>query len=80
MTIPRALESCLPSSTGLMPWRCPACQTVVRQGDRETDVPRPGQVYRCHVCRLELVLDPTTKKLTVAPFPTEPVSPSKKTA
>ena len=61
-----------------MPWRCPACETPVRHGERDTDGPRPGQVYRCHVCRLELVLDTTTKKLTVTPFP--PETPVKKTA
>jgi hypothetical protein len=63
-----------------MSWRCPACETVVRQGDPDTDLPRARQIYRCHVCRLELVFDATTMKLTVVPFPTEPASPSKKTA
>ena len=27
---------------------------------------RPGVAYRCHICRLELVLDPETQHLTVA--------------
>jgi hypothetical protein len=36
-----------------------------------------GALYRCHICRLELVLDPDTRKLTVAPIrTTEPVSPT----
>jgi len=30
------------------------------------DRPRPGVAYRCHICRLELVLDPETQHLTVA--------------
>jgi hypothetical protein len=51
-----------------MPWRCPACQTPIRHDE---DAPRPRTVYRCHVCRLELILDESTHKLTVAPFPGE---------
>jgi hypothetical protein len=31
-------------------------------------LPRPGAIYRCHVCRLELTIDEHTNKLTVAPF------------
>jgi hypothetical protein len=27
--------------------------------------------YRCHICRLELVLDEETDRLTVAPIPGE---------
>jgi hypothetical protein len=50
-----------------MPWKCPACETQIRH-ERET--PEPRQVYRCHVCRLELVLDDATLKLAVVPFPT----------
>jgi hypothetical protein len=51
-----------------MPWKCPACQTQIRH---DGDQPRPNQLYRCHVCRLELVLDEKTKKLTVAPLPSD---------
>jgi hypothetical protein len=51
-----------------MPWKCPACQTQI---NHEGDLPQSRRVYRCHVCRLELVLDGTTKKLTVAPLPIE---------
>jgi hypothetical protein len=51
-----------------MPWRCPACQTPIRHDE---DAPRPRTIYRCHVCRLELILDETTHKLTVAPLPGE---------
>jgi hypothetical protein len=49
-----------------MPWRCPACQTEIRY---EGAAPQPKQVYRCHVCRLELVVDEDAGVLTVAPFP-----------
>jgi len=30
--------------------------------------PRPGTRYRCQVCRLELILDDLTDKLTVTPL------------
>jgi hypothetical protein len=48
------------------PWRCPGCQTFI---EHDT-VPRPGVVYRCHVCRLELVIDPVTETLVLAPMQT----------
>jgi hypothetical protein len=50
-----------------MPWRCPACQIPINHSDSEHQ-PRLGQRYRCHVCRLELVVDVITSKLTVAPL------------
>ncbi len=49
-------------------WKCPACQTSIRL---DTDVPRAQTVYRCHVCRLELVLDESVHRLVVAPLPSE---------
>jgi len=49
-----------------MTWRCPACQTSIRH--RENDlVPMPGARYRCHVCRIELTLNPDTDRLDVTP-------------
>ena len=56
-----------------VPWKCPACQTEIRHDD---DAPNPRQVYRCHVCRLELVLDGLTDKLTLAPFAAPPQRPT----
>jgi hypothetical protein len=51
-----------------MPWKCPACQTqIAHDGDR----PESKRVYRCHVCRLELMLDESTGRLTLAPMPLE---------
>jgi len=50
-----------------MPWTCPACRLVIQHTE---DIPRPNVVYRCHVCRLELVNDPLTRKMTLAPLPT----------
>jgi len=55
-------------ATILMPWKCPACQTQIAH---DGDMPELHRVYRCHVCRLELVLEASTHKLTVAPLPTE---------
>ena len=51
-----------------MPWTCPACQTRIRH---DSDQPHPHIIYRCHVCRLELLLDESTGRLTVAPLPSE---------
>jgi len=31
--------------------------------------PRPGVICRCHVCRVELVVDNETQRLKVAPCP-----------
>jgi hypothetical protein len=32
------------------------------------DRPRRGTTYRCHICRLELVLDPQADRLEVQPL------------
>jgi hypothetical protein len=53
-----------------MPWKCPACSTQIRHNETEL-IPRPNVVYRCHVCHLELILDPNGEELTVAPLPAE---------
>jgi hypothetical protein len=53
-----------------MPWRCPACHLPIRHNEVE-ERPRPDARYRCHICRLELVVDPLTDKLVVAPMPSE---------
>jgi predicted Zn finger-like uncharacterized protein len=47
-----------------MPWKCPACSTQIRHSDSDS-TPRPGVTYRCPVCRLELVVDEQTNRLTV---------------
>jgi hypothetical protein len=47
-----------------MPLHCPACEAVIEHDD-ESPVPQWGVVYRCHVCRLELVFDPETNRLVV---------------
>jgi len=52
-----------------MPWRCPACHLQIRHSPID-ERPRKGQRYRCHVCRLELVIDTVTNKLTVPPLDT----------
>ena len=50
-----------------MPWKCPACQMQIAHYG---DAPEPWRVYRCHVCRLELILDEGSQKLTLAPLRT----------
>ena len=54
-----------------MPWTCPACSIQI---EHERDRPLPKKVYRCHICRLELVLDDRTDTLVVVPF-AAPVPP-----
>ena len=50
-----------------MPWICPACSLAIKHTDQDAN-PRPGVVYRCHICRLELILDPSSNKLVLAPL------------
>ena len=54
-----------------MPWKCPACSTLIRQQLTAAghDSPVPGAIYRCDVCRLELVLDVRAHQMTLAPLP-----------
>jgi hypothetical protein len=46
-----------------MPWHCPACQEQIRHAHEIQ--PSVGVVYRCHICRLELVLDAKANQLIV---------------
>ena len=48
-----------------MPWHCPACQTTISLDSVRQE---PARVYRCNVCRLELVVDPSRNALVLAPF------------
>jgi hypothetical protein len=50
-----------------MPWTCPACSLAIKHAEHES-APQKGIVYRCHICRLELVLNPETEKLVLAPI------------
>jgi hypothetical protein len=54
-----------------MPWKCPACHEPIRHSEVEVR-PRIDARYRCHICRLELVVDPKADKLVVAPFGDDP--------
>ena len=50
-----------------MPWKCPACRLAIQH---EAEIaPRPGVIYRCHICRLELVVDARDQVLVLAPMP-----------
>ena len=46
---------------------CPACRLAIQQFETEGD-PRPGAVYRCHVCRLELIVDAEQGTLALTPL------------
>ena len=59
-----------------MPWRCPFCSTPIDYHPADT-VPRPGTVYRCSVCRLELIVDEAASRMTVAPLDTHSEPPKK---
>ena len=48
-----------------MPWRCPVCDATVQHTG---PLPLEDVVYRCHVCRLDLVTNPETGKMRLAPF------------
>jgi hypothetical protein len=50
-----------------MPWKCPACHSQINHSETEHR-PRVGASYRCHICRLELTVDPAVEKLMVAPL------------
>jgi len=55
----------------LMAWMCPACGTAIRHNEIE-EQPRLGARHRCHICRLELVMDPNTARLIVVPLDESP--------
>lgn len=48
-------------------WRCPVCSIEIDDVDADA-APRPGQIYRCYGCLVELTLDTSTNRLNVAPF------------
>jgi hypothetical protein len=62
-----------------MPWRCPACHVPIQHNEFEVK-PREGVRYRCHICRLELMFDRNTDKLTVTPLISEPESETEERA
>jgi len=53
----------------MTPWMCPACGLQIRHERDSHEEPRVGVIYRCHICRLELVYDENKKRLALAPFP-----------
>jgi|RhiMethySRZTD1v2_1073278.scaffolds.fasta_scaffold1019001_2 rubredoxin len=50
-----------------MAWKCPACETPIEHR-RADDLYTVGKIYRCAVCRLELIFDPQTGKMILAPL------------
>jgi hypothetical protein len=59
-----------------VPWKCPACSTQIEHSAAAIQ-PLDGVLYRCSVCRLELVFDASINKLTVVPLHRE--EPNQKT-
>jgi hypothetical protein len=56
-----------------LPWRCPAGSTPIRRepiaaGD---ETPQAARIYRCAICRLELVLNDGGTHMVVAPLDPE---------
>jgi hypothetical protein len=64
---------------GTMPWKCPACSTEVVHANAEA-TPRPGVIYRCPVCRLELAFDPKLQKMRPSPAPSPRTGEPRRTA
>jgi hypothetical protein len=58
----------IPFVSASMPtrWICPACGQFI--GHNQEDVPSTGVVYRCHICRLELVFDQVKQRLVLVSF------------
>jgi hypothetical protein len=50
-----------------MSFKCPACTSVIQHGKR-AKVPFASIIYRCSVCRLDLIFDPGLKQMRPAPF------------
>jgi hypothetical protein len=61
-----------------MPWKCPACSIQIHHLETES-APRLGVQYRCHVCRLELVLDAKSQRLVLAPLSSDFVDDPRRT-
>jgi hypothetical protein len=57
-----------------MRWKCPACGTPIRHNEFDP-APQANTLYRCHICRLELVVDEKIDKLIVAPIASPPTPP-----
>ena len=52
-----------------MPWKCPACTHEILHAPERPGLPRPDRLYRCSVCRLEVIFDPQLKKMRPAHLP-----------
>ena len=54
-----------------MPWFCPACRTQIRHTPQE--LPSEGLIYRCDLCRLELMFDGQSDRMRVPSYEADPV-------
>jgi hypothetical protein len=50
-----------------MPWWCPSCRGTVIHNQAD-ERPHPAEVYRCHVCQLELRFDPTMDRMAICSY------------
>jgi hypothetical protein len=60
-----------------MPWRCPACSNIIRHDESER-TPHPQTRYRCHLCRVGLVYQPTDNKMVVVGSDDDSQQPERK--
>ena len=62
-----------------MPWKCPACSSPIRREliAAGNDAPKPERVYRCAICRLDLVLSGGGTHMIVAPLDAPTKTPAK---
>jgi len=61
-----------------VPWNCPNCWYPLTHRPTEL-APQIHKIYRCPICKVDLVFDPQKRELVFAPF--EPDTPQdKKTA
>jgi hypothetical protein len=58
----RSCNTLIRSRVPNMPWKCPACAEAIQLGEGAV-VPSVGLIYRCSVCRLELIFDPLLRKM-----------------
>jgi len=48
-----------------MEWKCPACAAPIEH--RRADDRAPGKIYRCPVCHLNLIFDPSSQTMKAGP-------------
>jgi hypothetical protein len=57
-----------------MLWNCPVC-SLATPHTAIAERPVPGARYYCHVCRLDLVFDPSKNRMALPPIGEDRSSP-----